>query len=67
MILPLTGFAAGQGVISLASALFWTTLGSVAGAAVLYWIGLLCGGLVSRRRWGVSPSGAASPSGWISD
>ncbi|MEW5660536.1 hypothetical protein ABGT92_35315, partial [Streptomyces cinereoruber] len=32
VILPLTGFAAGQGVLSLASALFWTTLGSVAGA-----------------------------------
>ncbi|MFG2891201.1 DedA family protein [Streptomyces sp. NPDC048248] len=46
VILPLTGFAAGQGVISLASALFWTTLGSVAGAAVLYWIG----GLFGRER-----------------
>ncbi|ANS66688.1 hypothetical protein SLINC_4464 [Streptomyces lincolnensis] len=43
VILPLTGFAAGQGVISLFSALFWTTLGSVAGAAVLYWIGMLFG------------------------
>ncbi|MFD8691431.1 DedA family protein [Streptomyces sp. NPDC059651] len=43
VILPLTGFAAGRGVISLASALFWTTLGSVAGAAALYWIGMLFG------------------------
>ncbi|WP_020119330.1 DedA family protein [Streptomyces canus] len=43
VILPLTGFAAGQGVISLFSALFWTTLGSVAGAVVLYWIGMLFG------------------------
>ncbi|MBO4256229.1 DedA family protein [Streptomyces griseorubiginosus] len=43
VILPLTGFAAGQGVISLVSALFWTTLGSVVGAAVLYWIGMLFG------------------------
>lgn len=43
VILPLTGFAAGQGAISLASALLWTTLGSVAGAAVLYWLGLLFG------------------------
>ncbi|CAM5263460.1 membrane protein [Streptomyces xanthochromogenes] len=41
VILPLTGFAAGQGVITLVSALFWTTLGSVVGAAVLYWIGAL--------------------------
>ncbi|MCL7366766.1 DedA family protein [Streptomyces ardesiacus] len=43
IILPLTGFAAGQGVISLFAALFWTTLGSVVGAAVLYWIGALVG------------------------
>ncbi|MER6348200.1 DedA family protein [Streptomyces sp. NPDC001595] len=43
VILPLTGFAAGQGVLSLGSALFWTTLGSVAGAVVLYWIGMLLG------------------------
>jgi membrane protein DedA with SNARE-associated domain len=46
VILPLTGFAAGQGVLSLASALFWTTLGSVVGAVALYWIGMLLG----RRR-----------------
>ncbi|MEW1638530.1 DedA family protein [Streptomyces sp. NPDC093801] len=43
VILPLTGFAAGQGVLSLVSALFWTTSGSVAGALALYWIGMLFG------------------------
>ncbi|MEU3054735.1 DedA family protein [Streptomyces griseus] len=43
VILPLTGFAAGQGVISLYSALFWTTLGSVVGAVALYRIGALFG------------------------
>ncbi|KND27411.1 DedA family protein [Streptomyces anulatus] len=43
VILPLTGFAAGQGVLTLASALFWTTLGSVVGAMALYWIGMLVG------------------------
>ncbi|MEV8105357.1 DedA family protein [Streptomyces sp. NPDC088135] len=43
VILPLTGFAAGQGAIGLASALFWTTLGSVVGAVVLYGIGMLFG------------------------
>ncbi|MFE5717970.1 DedA family protein [Streptomyces erythrochromogenes] len=46
VILPMTGFAAGQGVLSLASALFWTTLGSVAGALALYWLGALFG-----REW----------------
>ncbi|MFJ8044837.1 DedA family protein [Kitasatospora sp. NPDC096147] len=43
VILPLTGFAAGQGVLSLTSALFWTMLGSVVGALVLYWFGALFG------------------------
>ncbi|HLL37396.1 MAG TPA: DedA family protein [Streptomyces sp.] len=43
VILPLTGFAAGQGVLSLTSALVWTTLGSVVGAVALYWIGVLLG------------------------
>lgn len=43
IILPLSGFAAGQGVITLSAALFWTTAGSVVGAAVLYWIGALVG------------------------
>ncbi|ANB09158.1 hypothetical protein SAM40697_5202 [Streptomyces ambofaciens] len=43
IILPLTGFAAGQGVISLFAALFWTTLGSVVGATLLYCIGALFG------------------------
>jgi membrane protein DedA with SNARE-associated domain len=43
IVLPLAGFAASQGTFSLASALFWTTTGSVVGAAVLYWIGRLLG------------------------
>ncbi|MEV0785989.1 DedA family protein [Streptomyces sp. NPDC050423] len=55
VILPLTGFAAGQGVISLASALFWTTLGSVVGAAVLYWVGMLFGRERMYAIWGKLP------------
>ncbi|MGY0491000.1 DedA family protein [Streptomyces sp. WG-D5] len=43
VILPLTGFAASMGSITLVSALVWTTLGSVIGAAVLYWIGRVIG------------------------
>ncbi|WP_435742294.1 DedA family protein [Nocardioides sp. SYSU DS0663] len=46
VILPLAGFTASQGSFSLASALFWTTAGSVVGAAVLY----LLGAVVGRRR-----------------
>lgn len=55
VILPLTGFAAGQGVIGLLSALFWTTLGSVVGAAVLYWIGMLFGRKRMHAIWAKLP------------
>ena len=43
IILPLAGFTASKGGFSLFSALFWTTLGSVVGAAVLYWLGVKLG------------------------
>ncbi|MFI7368029.1 DedA family protein [Streptomyces sp. NPDC050149] len=55
VILPLTGFAAGQGVISPASAIFWTTLGSMAGAAALYWIGMLFGRERMHALWARLP------------
>ncbi|MFF7856384.1 VTT domain-containing protein [Streptomyces sp. NPDC007904] len=60
LILPLTGFAAGQGVLTLASALFWTTLGSVAGAVVLYWIGMLFGRERMHAVWAKLPLVKAS-------
>jgi membrane protein DedA with SNARE-associated domain len=43
LVLPLAGFAASQGTMSLFMALFWTTLGSVAGAAITYWLGAWLG------------------------
>jgi membrane protein DedA with SNARE-associated domain len=43
VILPLAGFTASQGGFSLWAALFWTTVGSVAGALVLYAIGAALG------------------------
>jgi membrane protein DedA with SNARE-associated domain len=43
VILPLAGFTASQGDMSLLAAIAWTTLGSVAGAVVLYWVGALIG------------------------
>ncbi|MFE7672251.1 DedA family protein [Streptomyces albidoflavus] len=55
VILPLTGFAAGQGVISLAAALFWTTLGSVAGAAALYLLGAVFGRARTHVLWARLP------------
>ncbi|KAB7745608.1 DedA family protein [Nostocoides sp. F2B08] len=43
VVLPLAGFAAAQGTFTLASALFWTTAGSVVGAVALYWVGRVLG------------------------
>ncbi len=43
VILPLAGFAASQGRISLPAAIGWTTLGSVLGALTLYYIGVALG------------------------
>lgn len=39
LVLPLAGFAAGQGIFSLTGALIATTLGSVIGALILYGLG----------------------------
>ncbi|MFD1323547.1 DedA family protein [Micromonospora sonneratiae] len=43
VILPLAGFAASQGRMNLAAAIGWTTLGSVAGALALYYVGVVLG------------------------
>jgi membrane protein DedA with SNARE-associated domain len=43
LVLPLAGFAASQGTITLLGALIWTTAGSVAGALLTYYLGALLG------------------------
>ena len=43
VILPMAGFAARLGELSLAGAIFWTTLGSVLGAWMLYGLGAWLG------------------------
>lgn len=43
VILPLAGFTASQGRMSLAGAIAWTTLGSVLGALALYYVGAALG------------------------
>ncbi|MGR6913157.1 DedA family protein [[Actinomadura] parvosata] len=43
VILPLAGFTASQGEMSLLAVLLWTTAGSVVGALALYWVGALLG------------------------
>ena len=49
VILPLAGFAAGLGSFTLASALFWTTVGSLGGALGLYALGRAVGEERIRR------------------
>lgn len=43
LILPLAGFAAARGEMSLSEAIAWTTAGSVVGAVVLYLLGAVLG------------------------
>ncbi|XVQ85506.1 DedA family protein [Microbispora siamensis] len=43
VILPLAGFTAARGDMSLVAALLWTTAGSVVGALALYCVGALLG------------------------
>ncbi|WP_410671689.1 DedA family protein [Amycolatopsis sp. cmx-4-68] len=43
LVLPLAGFSASRGTFTLLGALFWTTLGSLAGAVLVYWLGALLG------------------------
>ncbi|RKT52914.1 DedA family protein [Saccharothrix australiensis] len=43
VFLPLAGFTASQGGMSLVAAILWTTAGSVVGAVVLYYVGALLG------------------------
>jgi len=43
LVLPLAGFSASQGTFTLLGALVWTTAGSVAGAIIVYCLGLLLG------------------------
>ena len=49
IVLPLAGFSASQGVFTLPEALFWTTVGSVAGAVIVYLAGVLLGRDRTRR------------------
>jgi membrane protein DedA with SNARE-associated domain len=43
VILPVAGFAASRGTLTLAEAILWATAGSVVGALVLYGIGIALG------------------------
>ncbi|MCA1193180.1 MULTISPECIES: DedA family protein [unclassified Saccharopolyspora] len=49
LILPLAGFAASRGDMNIVSAVLWTTIGSIVGALVLYWLGASLGRDRMRR------------------
>ena len=49
VILPMAGFAARLGQLSVVEAILWTTLGSVLGAWFIYWLGARLGH--DRMRW----------------
>lgn len=55
VILPLAGFTASRGDMTLFEAIFWTTLGSVVGALALYGLGALLGRQRLRAIWGRLP------------
>lgn len=55
VILPLAGFTASQGTFTVQGAIFWTTLGSVVGALVLYGLGAALGRDRLRSIWGRLP------------
>lgn len=55
LILPLTGFAAARGVLTVPAAIAWTTGGSVLGALVLYWLGATLGHDRLARIWARLP------------
>ena len=49
VFLPLAGFTASRGSLSLIAAILWATAGSVAGAVILYYVGRLLGRERTRK------------------
>ncbi len=55
VVLPLAGFLAGRGDLSLVAALVWSTVGSVVGALAAYWLGAALGRDRVYRLWARIP------------
>ena len=55
VVLPLAGFTSTQGELNVWAAFFWATVGSVAGAFLLYWLGAAIGAgrlrTIADRMW----------------
>lgn len=69
VVLPLAGFTASVGTINVWAAFIWATLGSVAGAYVLYYIGAAIGAQRLRRvaewMWLVEPEDVDKSLAWF--
>ena len=55
IVLPLAGFLAGRGDLSYTAALVWSTVGSLVGALVAYWLGAALGRDRVERLWARVP------------
>ena len=55
VVLPLAGFLAGRGDLSLAATLIWSTVGSVVGGLGAYWLGAALGRDRVYRLWARIP------------
>lgn len=55
IVLPLAGFLAGRGDLSYTGALVWSTVGSLVGALVAYWLGAALGRDRVERLWARVP------------
>lgn len=69
VVLPLAGFTASVGTINVWAAFIWATVGSVAGAYVLYYIGAAIGAQRLRRiaewMWLVEPEDVDKSLAWF--
>ena len=69
VILPLAGFTAARGTLSLPGAIIWATIGSVLGAWTLYgisrWVGLHRINLAADRIPGVSRKDVSKANDWF--
>ncbi len=55
IVLPLAGFLAGRGDLSLVAAIVWSTIGSLVGALFAYWLGAALGRDRVYRLWARIP------------
>lgn len=55
IVLPLAGFLAGRGDLSLVGAIVWSTVGSLVGALFAYWLGAALGRERVDRLWARIP------------